>query len=272
MNNLILLLKERVAALDVSTVIQLILIGVSLFFLYRFLRVRRAFPIAIGIMLVYVVYLLSGIFELKFIYKILHSFAKYGTLLLVIVFAAELRTVFERIGNLVMPFRFTPQSKKNADEIIEAINSLSKTGTGALLFIERRTKLESLAEHAEYLDARITNGLILNIFTGAGPLHDGGILIRNGRIYAAACKVSMDSTLKLPASYGARHQAAVNLSAYCDAAVIVVSEEDRTVSIAERGELRHIPNENLSAEVYALMNVRGFTTAHKSSDNSEIVY
>ena len=272
MNNLITLLNERVAALDAIAVIQLALIGISLFFLYRFLRLRRAFPIAVGMIIMYAVYLLSDLFALKFIYNILHAFVKHGALLILLVFFAELRTVFEKIGNLTMPFRFLSQPKRNANEIIEAVKTLSKTGTGALIFIERKTKLESLAEHAEYLDARVSNGLILNIFTGAGPLHDGGILIRNGRIYAAACKVSMETTLKLPTSYGARHQAAVNLSASCDAAVIVVSEEDRTVCIAERGELRHVSQNDLANEIYAIMKVKGFTKPHKSANKNKIVY
>lgn len=272
MNNLIAFLKERVAALDAIAITQLAIIGIVLFGLYRFLRLRRAFPIAIGMIFLYVIYLLSDLFELKFIYGVLHPFVEHGALVVVLIFTAELRTILERIGNLSLPFRFLSQTKRDANEIIDAVKTLSKTGTGALIFIERKTKLESLAEHAEYLDARITSGLILNIFTGAGPLHDGGILIRNGRIYAAACKVSMETTLKLPTSYGARHQAAVNLSASCDAAVLVVSEEDRTVCIAERGEMRHVTAEDLVNEVYSIMNVKGFGKNHKSSDKSKIVY
>ena len=256
--NLINLFKERVAALDASTVIQLAVIGVALFFLYRFLRFRRAFPIAVGMLIVYLAYLFSGAFGLSYISGSLKFFLEYGALAILIIFAPELRTVLESIGNLTLPFRLGAHSKKNADEIITTLSTLSKTKTGALIFLERKTKLDGMAATAVQLNANISSGLLINIFTGAGPLHDGGVLIRGGKIHSAACKVSMDSSLKLPPAYGARHQAAVNLSASCDAIVFTVSEEDRSISIAERGELRHISLDALPEVVYKAMNVKGF--------------
>ena len=271
--NLIELFKARAAEFDVTVALQLGAICISLFFLYRFLRLRRAFPVAVGIVIVYAVHLISKCFEWTYISGILDPFIQFGPIAILLIFAHEIRSVLEIIGNFTMPFRFGKQTKKNADEIIHTLTTLSKTKTGALIFLERKTKLESIASSAVHLDANISSGLLINIFTGAGPLHDGGVLIRNGKIHSAACKVSMDSSLKLPPAYGARHQAAVNLSASCDAIVFTVSEEDRSISISERGELKHISLDALPEVVYRAMNVKGFNgSEHTGAIKHKIMY
>lgn len=271
--NLIELFKARAAEFDVTVALQLGAICITLFFLYRFLRLRRAFPIAVGMLIVYAVHLVSQCMKWTYVSAVLDPFINYGAIAILLIFSHEIRSVLEIIGNFPMPFRLGKKTKKDADEIIHTLTTLSKTKTGALIFLERKTKLESIAASAVHLDANISSGLLINIFTGAGPLHDGGVLIRNGKIHSAACKVSMDSSLKLPPAYGARHQAAVNLSASCDAIVFTVSEEDRSISISERGELKHVTLDALPETVYRAMNIKGFTGGdHAGTVKHKIMY
>lgn len=272
MNNLIILIRERVAALNAAAVIQYAVICIALFFLFRFFRQRRALQITLGVFVVYTVYLITTVAGLSVISNTLNIFVKNAEVVLLLVFAPELRVVFETIGNFLMLFRTYRSNKQEADHIIDALKTLAKTGTGALIFIEKKTRLEDMASSAVILNANLSSGLLMNIFTGAGPLHDGGVLIRKGRLYAAACKVAMNTTLKLNNSYGARHQAAVNLSASCDAVVFTVSEEDRSISIAERGTLTHLTLEQLPAVVYKAMNVKGYVEKKEKKSSSKILY
>ena len=212
----------------------------------------------------YGVYMISKIYNLTYIYNILGGFVQYGALLLMLIFANEIRTVFEGFGNLFMVFRCVRQDKKGAQELASAIKNLSNTGTGALIIIERKTKLEHLTKMAVLLDANLSNNLILNIFSGPGPLHDGAVLIRSGRIYAAACKIHDGNVNNLPPHYGLRHQSAVNLSSASDAFVIIVSEEDSSVSYAEKGQLRHFKDDaEMTEKLFIAMNVKGYSKKKK---------
>jgi diadenylate cyclase len=272
MNNLIAMIKERVAALDTVTVIQYLVICVALFLLFRFFRQRRALQVTLGLFLIYTVYLVTTVTGLSVISNALGVFAKNAEVVLLIIYAPELRVIFEYLGNFLMLFRVYQSTKQEADAVIDALKTFSRTGTGALIFIERKTRLEDMASSAIITNSNLSSELLMNIFTGAGPLHDGGVLIRRGRIYAAACKVSTTTTLKLNNAYGARHQAAVNLSASCDAIVFTVSEEDRTISIAERGTLTHLTAEELPKVVYRAMNVKGYVEKTEKKTPSMILY
>ena len=264
MNNLISLFNERIAALDTSSIIQLAAIFVILTVFYRFIYFRRSFSIAAGVVIMYGVYIASKIFNLAYIFKVLDKFVEYGPILLMLIFANELRAVFENFGNLFMILRTKPTDKKIAQELVEAIKTLTLTHIGASLIIERKTKLEHLTNMAVMLDAYISTNFILNIFSGEGPMHDGAVLIRNGRIYAAACKIHDPNVTNLPPHYGLRHQSALNLSAASDAFIIIVSEEASTVSYAENGQLKHFKDEAEMIEmIYSAMNVKGHTKKKK---------
>lgn len=266
MNNLILLINERIAALDPSSIVQLAAIFIALTFLYRFIYLRRSFSIAVGMVVVYGVYMVAKIFKFAYIYTVLNSFIQYGALLLILIFASELRTVFEHVGNVIVGIRQKRQEKRVATDLSEAILDLSKSGTGALIVIERKTMLEHITKTAVILDALLSKNFILNIFSGIGPLHDGAVLIRNGRIYAAACKIPDVNIINLPSHYGLRHQSSVNLSASSDALVIIVSEEDHTVSYAEYGQLRHFETEEeLTDKIHEALKVRDYVRLSKKN-------
>lgn len=271
MNNLIELFKTRIAALDTVTIIQLATVFLVLTLLYRFLYLRRSFSIATGIVIMYCLYMCAGIFKLNYIHGLLDPFVKHGAILLMLVFASEIQSVFENFGNFFLVFRCKPQDKKTAHELAEAVETLSSTKTGAIIIIEKKTKLEHITKKAEILDANLSKNLLLNIFSSQGPLHDGAVLIRNGRIYAASCKIPNATGTTLPSHYGSRHQSSVNLSSASEAFILIVSEEDATVSYAENGQLKHFTNmQEMYDMIYAAMYVKGYRKKAKKNQDVSI--
>lgn len=246
--------SERISSLlNPLVVIQLLIFGVALFFLYRFLHRRRAFPILLGVLAVYVVNLLSYP-HLTVIHGFTDMFVRNGAIVLVLLFHPELRTALEYIGSLIIPRKFVSQTKKSANKVVDAVLSMAEFNTGALIFFEGKTNAEDVAKGGIYLDAEISSELLINIFSDHAPLHDGAVMIRDGRIHSASCFIKSEQQIKLPGAFGSRHQAAVTLSASCDSIVIVVSEEDGSVSIAEQGELLHdVSPDKLRETVYRAM-------------------
>ena len=258
MNNLINLLQTKIAALTIPGIIQLGVIFVALFFIFSFLRCRRAFPVTIGTLMVYLFYLLAGIMGWTYIHDTLKLFVDLGPVALILIYSPELRSILEELGNILNIAKAKPVDEATAEKVTNAVIKLSKNNCGAIIVIEKNTQLDNITDQAEHLDALISTKLLVNIFAGKAPLHDGAVLIRSNRIYYAGCKLPMITTLKLDSEYGARHQATVNLSATCDAVSLVVSEEDGRISFVERGGLYHLTPATLGDVVKSAMGVKGY--------------
>ena len=180
-----------------------------------------------------------------------------GILAIIIVFQPELRRILEKVGRTkVSTIALTIEQSDAANNprdiaikgIAEACEMLHNTKTGALIIIERQIKLGDIIEKAQVVNADPNPELFCNLFFNKAPLHDGAVIIRNNRIYAAGC--FLPNTTKdqyLPAALGSRHRAAVGMSENSDALVIVVSEETGTISIAMDGQLtRDLNKESLT--------------------------
>ncbi|MBR2459766.1 MAG: diadenylate cyclase [Clostridia bacterium] len=239
MTELSKLLSERFGELGVIEVIQLLLISCLLFFFYRFLHRRRAFSILLGSLGVYIIHLIAKYAGLTIIHGFTDLFVRNGAFILVLLFHPEIRSTLERIGTVFSRHKLP----RNAPEVVTALRTalmdMSDTKTGAIIFFERKTKLDDVAKAGRKVDALITAETLLTIFFSGTPLHDGAVMIRDGRIHSASCFIRGDSSSKLPPQYGSRHQAAFNLSLSSDAITVVVSEEDGSISYTERGELFH---------------------------------
>ena len=198
---------------------------------------------------------ISMIFNMRALNFILENFFQVGMIALIVIFQSDLRAALERFGSTkIKGFRgITETDAKaiiNAAEVIsEAADALSKTKTGALIAIERSTKLGEHLSHGVILNAELSSLLIRNIFFNKAPMHDGAMIIREKRIYAAGCYLPL-SNADVNKDLGTRHRAALGLSEVSDSIVIVVSEETGTISVAVDGELaRNFTQETLKKEI-----------------------
>ncbi len=233
---------SRIGATDV---IDILLLAVILYTLYRFFRNRRAGRVMVGLLAVTVMSILVCIFRLPALSYIVRLFAGAAFFCIVVIFQPELRDALERIGNATflnprsdtLPRKQYGQALSVSEEVVEAAFRLSETKTGALIIFEGMTKLGDYMKSGKLVDARVTAPLLCNIFYDKAPLHDGALIIRNMRIYMASCVLpSTKGTLNF-GSMGTRHRAAVGVTEVSDALALIVSEETGIVSVAQDGKL-----------------------------------
>jgi len=231
-----------IAEMKFVDLIDIVILSVILFYVYKFIRQRRAVRLARGVLIVLAVLLLSVVFNMRALNFILENFFQVGMIALIIIFQSDLRAALERFGSTkIKDFRGVTEGEAKAityaaETIAEAADSLSKTKTGALIAIERSTKLGEHLSHGVILNADMSSLLIRNIFFNKAPMHDGAMIIRNRRIYAAGCYLPL-SNADVNKDLGTRHRAALGLSEVSDSIVIVISEETGTISLAIDGEL-----------------------------------
>jgi uncharacterized protein (TIGR00159 family) len=180
-----------------------------------------------------------------------------GVIALIIVFQQEVRRFLLVIGNRYMNrrrFSFgklfssveeETGSPKEAEEIVRAAESMASKKTGALIVLGRKSSLDIYSEGGEKIDAIISAELLETIFFKNSPLHDGAVLIEDGKIFAARCPLPITDRVSLPPKYGMRHRAAIGISEHTDSLVVVVSEESGHITVAEGGEVKEniTPNE-----------------------------
>lgn len=222
--------------------IDILILAALLFYIYRFIRNRRAGRLAIGLLFVVAVMLLSVALNLKALKFVLQNFYQVGMIAIIVIFQSDLRAALERFGTTpikgLKSLNAGDMKKivEMADVLSEAADALARTRTGALIAIERNTKLGEYLGQGVILNAEMSSPLLRNIFVNKAPLHDGAVIIRDRRIYAAGCYLPL-SGKDVNKDLGTRHRAALGLSEVSDAVVIVVSEETGTISLAVDGEL-----------------------------------
>lgn len=259
-------LQGLISTIRLSDVLEIILVAIIFYKLYKVIEGTRAITLAKGIFVLFLVnFLCSTLFNLPLLSWLFEKIMTWTFVALPIVFQPELRRTLERLGQGRFLFEERPgsldeeEAKKIIDEIVKASKSLSSTKTGALLVIERKMGLNDISDTGIRLEAKITSELLLNIFFVNTPLHDGATIIRGKRILSAACLLPLTEKAGLSKELGTRHRAAIGLSEQCDALILVVSEETGTISIAENGKLmRHLNEETLTSLLRP-----AFTDMHK---------
>lgn len=257
LRDLFLSLFSVLTSIRINDIIDIVLLSFIVYKTFQFAKETRAQQLIKGIFLLVIAYFASRIFELKTMKFLLENIIRSGIIAIVILFQPELRRLLERVGRtqVVPAVLNSVTSEKNTSEwekvipiIVESVSRLSRSMTGALIVIEQKTKLgEQIATGIE-LNATPSVELFGNIFFVNTPLHDGAVIMRDGKILAAACFLPKPQKEELIGSHlGSRHRASIGISEVSDAITIVVSEETGTVSIAENGELkRGFTNERLS--------------------------
>jgi diadenylate cyclase len=243
--------------ITIPDIIDIFLVAIILFQLYRLIRGTAAFSIFIGIFFIYLFWLIVRALNMELITALLGQVIGVGVIALIIVFQQEVRRFLLVIGNryilrsrFSMGWLFSPVaevqgSTKEAEEIVRACERMASKKTGALIVIGRKSSLDIFSEGGEIIKARISAELLETIFFRNTPLHDGAVLIERGIILAARCPLPATDQVSIPARFGMRHRAAIGMSEHSDALVVVISEESGFISVVDRGTIREniTPNE-----------------------------
>ena len=216
--------------------LDIIFITLILFWLVNFFRKLGATHLLRGLLFVFIgAYIVSNIFELTMINWLLDKLLISGVLFIAIMFQPELRRALDHLGR---NRHSTVYDNSGNDELIKALKNLAKRSVGALILIENSESLQDICDTGVKLDSLISSELIENIFEDKTPLHDGAVVIKNGRIEAAACIIPLINRLpNVPQQFGTRHRAAVSATIKNDCLAIIVSEETGRISYAYEGTL-----------------------------------
>ena len=233
-------------SMDLKDGIDIILLSVIFFFLYRFIRDRRAGRLLMGLAFVFVLTILAEAVEFRATRFIFSDFRQLGVIAILIIFQPELRSALEKVGRTSLSgFKnITSESKDLAtinaeiDAICTAASDLSREKVGALIVIERSSNLGEYIKSGVLVDAVISPHILRNLFFTKAPLHDGAVIVRNSRICAAGCFLPLSTKEDIDKDLGTRHRAAIGMSEISDAVVVVVSEETGTISLSIDGNLK----------------------------------
>ena len=235
-------------SIGLNDIVDIVILSFIIYHAIKLIRETRALQLVQGILLLVVFYLIAMFFELQTIRYILKMLFQWGIVAVVILFQPELRRIIEKLGRTqITDLSFVPSTDNgNAEElwseaidaICQAAQELASTCTGALIICERKVRLGEQIATGTVLDCTPSAAVFGNIFYPNTPLHDGAVIMRDGKILAAGCFLPKPQKEELIAKQlGSRHRAAIGMSENSDAIVIVVSEETGTISVAENGEL-----------------------------------
>jgi diadenylate cyclase len=257
--------------------LELLLIGIVVYFIYRSLRGTRGARVVRGFIFLLVtsfilLRLLSGYLHMERLNYLYERLVPAMLVLAIIVFQPELRRSFMRLGqNPLLRFFLKEGASAFVDRIVRSSATLSRNKIGAIIAIERESSLVSTSETGIALDAELTSDLLTTLFWPGSPLHDMGVVIRGGRITAAGCEFPLPRQAILDPHFGTRHRAAVGLTEETDAIVLVVSEETGNISLAEAGQLEGpLTPEQLRERLATLLSRKGaILTEHSLATDHE---
>ena len=245
---------KYIQLLRISDFIDVFIVAIILYYLINLIRETRAMQLVKGIIFLFIVFFMSQWLKLNALNYIVGGAMQIGAFALVVIFQPELRNLLERMGRFnvgnIIDFA-ADTSDEEVQRVIESISvaaaNMSESRTGALIVMERSTRLGEFISTGTMLDANVSSALLENIFVPNTPLHDGAVIIRNNKIVTAGCLLPLTANNNLSRDLGTRHRAAIGLSEVTDAVIIVVSEETGKISIALNGSLtRNLSKESLS--------------------------
>ena len=243
----------------ISDTLDILVVALFIYFLIRLVRDSRAEQLMKGIALLALMYLAAFLLNLTTVEFLLKAVFENGLIVLVVIFQPEIRRALEQAGHsklgvfrlfgglgTVESTELVEQWHKAIDATAAAVDTLQRQKMGALIVMERSTRLGEIVRSGTVIEAEPSGELISNIFFNKAPLHDGAMIIRDGKVYAAGCILPLTDDQQISRELGTRHRAGVGMSENSDAVVVIVSEETGTVSIAEGGELtRNYSHETL---------------------------
>ncbi len=231
-----------ISSIGINDILDILIVAFIVYKVISFIRDTRAQQLVKGLLVLIAAFFLSDVLDLYALNWILRGTLTMGIIALVVVFQPELRRGLEYVGrSKIVKAPFGQLDKEKAkditDEFVKAVNSFSATKTGALIILERETALVDIAETGTEVNADISAQLLGNIFYEGAPLHDGAVIIRADRMYAAGCVLPLTENKNLNKSLGTRHRAGIGITEHSDAISIIVSEETGVISMAVDGKL-----------------------------------
>lgn len=229
--------------IGIIDVIDILLVALMLYYLYRVTRGTSAFSIILGVVMLYLMYIVVRALNMELLSGILGQFIGVGIIAVVVIFQPEIRRFLQMLGlqqnhSLSRLFgRENNDSDLDIDSLVKACVDMSATKTGALIVLQQTSDLSLMAEGGIAVDAKVSSSLLENLFFKNSPLHDGAIIINRNRVVAARC-ILPSTQSQVPKSYGTRHRAALGMSEVSDAIILVVSEETGALSIAQGGVIQ----------------------------------
>jgi uncharacterized protein (TIGR00159 family) len=220
-------------------VLDILIVAFLVYQLLQFIRGTHAVQMALGGLVLVLVYFVSQWFNLEAVNWLLRTFMPYVVFGIIVVFQAEIRKVLAHLGKPPLLGAFSKQRTEEViDEVVLAATSLAAQRTGAIVVLEREMGLRAYIETGIGLDALLTYDLLISIFNPGTPLHDGAVIVQGNRIAAAACFLPLTVNPELSRQLGSRHRAAIGVTEDTDAVAVVVSEETGTISVVVGGRIR----------------------------------
>lgn len=221
----------------VEDTIDILVVALGVYWLLLLIKGTRAVQILMGLLLLLAASVLSQLFQLSTVGWILDHFLSSAVLIIIVLFQHDIRRALARVGRGVFPSVSRRQESQILEEVVRAAQTLAQKRVGALIVLERETGLDDQIEPGVALDAAVSKELLTSIFLPYSPLHDGAVVIQNGRLAHAGCILPLTLRSDLPEGLGTRHRAAVGITEETDAVVVVVSEETASISVVAGGEL-----------------------------------
>lgn len=240
-------LVNALTHITLGDVLDILLVAFILYSFLRLIKDTRAYQMAIGIGIIGLFYLITQWGNLVVSHRLIKSFTTYLIIAIIVLFQGEFRRFLTGLGSRSFRRPFSLRSlEEKLEDLFQAVDYLSQRKIGALIALEKEISLKVYADRGTKLDAQLSKDLLVNIFFPHSPLHDGAIIIQGNKILAAGCLLPLPASHNLGEEFLARtrHLAAIGLSQETDAAVIVVSEETGTISLATRGRLTRVQDKD----------------------------
>ena len=238
--------------LRVRDLLDMAIVGFVFYKILTLMKSTRAASLLKGVLVFLAALMLSYILQMRSITFIMRSLVSWGVLALVILFQPEIRRILEEVGSRRFIAFFSRTEAGSAveqaiDQTVLACTEMSQSRTGALIVFERENVLDDMVRSGTVLDAAVSSELLKNIFFVKAPMHDGAVIVRNGRVLGAGCMLPLSKNVNLSRDLGMRHRAGIGMSENADAVVVIVSEETGSISVAIGGMLkRHLKPETLA--------------------------
>ena len=238
--------------LRVRDLLDMAIVGFVFYKILTLMKSTRAASLLKGVLVFLAALMLSYILQMRSITFIMRSLVSWGVLALVILFQPEIRRILEEVGSRRFIAFFSRTEAGTAveqaiDQTVLACTEMSQSRTGALIVFERENLLDDMVRSGTVLDAAVSSEILKNIFFAKAPMHDGAVIVRNGRVLGAGCMLPLSKNVNLSRDLGMRHRAGIGMSENADAVVVIVSEETGSISVAIGGMLkRHLKPETLA--------------------------
>jgi len=267
--------KNTVLSIRPFDIIDIFIVSIIIYYAFKFIRDRRAAKLLTGIFFLLAGYFVSNALKMYVLSFFLTNIFKVGIIALIIIFQQELRSLLEKVGGTSISSINRIIDPKNTQGITDSIDIISKSAAefssikrGALIVLERTTKLGDVKKSGIILKAELSAPLLKNIFFDKAPLHDGAVIISNNQIEAAGCRLPLSDSEEIPADVGMRHRAGVGISENSDAIVVIVSEETGIISVALDGRLeRKFDMYSLRKKLTGLLLENAAVKNHKNDKN-----